>query len=412
MLTSFDDAYKAVLDSHIRKLGVERIIFNAALNRTLAKDIYTKENVPACALSSMDGYAFCYEDLDELKKNGLKILGVTQAGSIPDSLPRGYASKIFTGAMLPEGSDSIIIVENAEENRGLLRLKDGLAEPRQFEWVRQEGDNYKKGDLLLAKGSLITPFEIGLLAELNEVFVDVYQRPKIGILATGNELIEVGEERENIAQIRSSNHHILAAMIEQLGGIAILKENGKDEFDRQEPSSLEKSFLELLDECDVVLTTGGMSKGDFDFTQLVIGKYSDIVFHGIRVKPGKPTMFAISKDSKKPILGLPGNPNAASLMLFLFSQAILANLKNQKLYPKKVLAKLTCDLYKSDSRLEFRACGLRIHNGIYEISQDGKKGNSSADIHNLCNPTALAILTDTATHFKAGDLLEVILLRN
>lgn len=201
-------------------------------------------------------------------------------------------------------------------------------------------------------------------------------------------------------------------MIEQLGGIAILKENGKDEFDRQEPSSLEKSFLELLDECDVVLTTGGMSKGDFDFTQLVIGKYSDIVFHGIRVKPGKPTMFAISKDSKKPILGLPGNPNAASLMLFLFSQAILANLKNQKLYPKKVLAKLTCDLYKSDSRLEFRACGLRIHNGIYEISQDGKKGNSSADIHNLCNPTALAILTDTATHFKAGDLLEVILLRN
>ena len=412
MLVSFFDAYQKVLESDIKKLGSERIIFSNALNRILAEDIYAKEDVPACALSSMDGYAFCIKDLEQLKTTGLKILGSNPAGNMPDPLPRGHALKTFTGAVMPEGSDSVVIIEDVEVEDNLLKLKNDAMSPYENQWIRQKGDNYKKGELLLPKGSKITPFEIALLAELNQVFIQVYQRPKIGILASGDELVEVGEMKDNIAQVRSTNPHLLSAMIEQMGAIAVVKEKVQDEFKEDGLSPLERSFLELLDECDVILTTGGMSKGDFDFTQQVIKKYANTVFHGINIKPGKPTLFAISKDAKKPILGLPGNPNATGVIFFLFSKAIMANLLNQKIYPKKLLAKLTCNLAKTDSRLELRACSLSINNGLYEINQDMKKTNASAIINNLCQNTALAILPDGIREFYPGDMLEIILLYN
>ncbi len=410
MLVSFFDAYESILKSNIKKLGSERIIFSNALNRILSENIYAKEDVPACALSSMDGYAFCFKDLEKLKTTGLKILGSNPAGNIPSALPEGCALKVFTGSMIPKGSDTILIIEDAHVEDNLLRLKDDAKIPNCYQWIRQRGDNYQKGDLLLSKGSKITPFEIALLAELNQVFIQVYQRPRIGVLVSGDELVEVGEIKDNIAKVRSSNPHLLSAMIEYMGATAIIKENVRDEFNKDCPSRLESSFLELLDECDIILTTGGMSKGDFDFTQEVIKRYATTIFHGVNIKPGKPALFAISKVSNKPILGLPGNPNATGVVFFLFSKAILANLTDQKIYPKKLLAKLTSKLSKTDSRLEFRACNISINNGIYEINQDTKKANTSAIINNLCQNTALAILPDGINEFYPGDMLEIILL--
>ncbi|WP_104697611.1 MULTISPECIES: molybdopterin molybdotransferase MoeA [unclassified Helicobacter] len=387
MLINFDEAIQKILDSEIPSIGSEKIVFSNSIDRVLDEDIFAEESMPLAPLSSMDGYAFNFEDLEFFRNNGLIITQDNPAGSDFSDLKPQSAIKTFTGSLMPKNSDTLVIVEDVEVREGRIFLKSDVSLKR-GDWVRQIGDNYKEGDLLLQRSCKITPYEIGLLAELNRVFVKVKQKPRVGILTSGNEIIEVGERREHLGQVRSSNNHILSAMIEKMGGSALIYSNTKDDFE-----SLRRIFAQMLRECDFIVTTGGMSKGDYDFTQDVILESSNIVFKGVNIKPGKPTMFAIDKKSNKPILGLSGNPNAVAITFYLFGKTIMAKMLQQNSTPLKIVrAKLVEDVVKNDDRVEFRSCFISQVDGIYHTSFANKKKNQSAIINNLCGESALAIL--------------------
>ena len=405
MLVDFKDAYRMVLESNIKIIGSQRVDFSSSLHRVLARDIIAEQNMPLCAVSNMDGYAFSFDDYELLKNQGLRILDFNPAGSQKTILQRGGAIKTLTGAMMPENSDTIVIIEQVEQYQGMLKLKDNTSFLQRGQWVRQVGDHYCQGEKLLDRGTRIRAYEIGLLAELNQSFVSVYQKPKVGILSSGNEVIEVGQERDHLGQVRSVNQHLLSAMIQEMGGIPIIKEICQDDFEM-----LERLFVELLEECDLIVTTGGMSKGDFDFTQDVIKKYANVEFHGINVKPGKPTLFAMSKQKQpKPILGLPGNPNASALMFYLFGGAIIEKFFGLKKEIPQLKAVLDTPIKRSDSRLEFRSLELRIKDGVYYVSEESKKSNQSAIINNLCNQSALAVLKENDLDLDKGSQVDIIL---
>lgn len=383
---SFYEAIQKIRDSNIPSIGDESIFFGNSLDRVLNEDIFAKEDMPLFPVSSMDGYAFKIEDLEYFRQNGLEISQDNPAGSDFIELERYKAIKTFTGSLMPKNSDTLVIVESVEVKDNKIYLKENI-QPKQGDWVRQRGDNYRSGEMLLSKGCKITPYEIGLLAELNYVFVRVKQKPKVGILVSGNEIIEVGEQRKHFGQVRNTNQHLLKAMIEKMGGVAVVYKNTHDNLD-----DIREIFSMMLRECDFIVTTGGMSKGDYDFTQNVILENSEVIFQGVDIKPGKPTMFAIDKNTNKPILGLSGNPNAVATTFYIFGKFIFSKLLQQEEHLKIVNAIAQEEIKKKDLRTEFRSCFIKLVSGKYEASFMQKKSNQSAIINNLCGESALAIL--------------------
>lgn len=383
---SFYEAIQKITNSNIQPIGDESLFFGNSLDRVLNEDIFAKEDMPLFPISSMDGYAFRIEDLEHFKQNGLEISRDNPAGSDFVELEERKAIKTFTGSLMPKNSDTLVIVESVEAKNNKIYLKENI-QPKQGDWVRQRGDNYRSGEMLLSKGCKISPYEIGLLAELNHIFVKVKQKPKVGILVSGSEVIEVGEQREHFGQVRNTNQHILKAMVEKMGGVAVVYKSICDNID-----AIREIFSIMLKECDFIVTTGGMSKGDYDFTQKVILEKSEIVFRGVDVKPGKPTTFAIDKNTKKPILGLSGNPNAVAITFYIFGRIIFSKLLQQEKQLHIISAITQEEIKKKDPRIEFRSCFIKLISGKYEVSFMQKKSNQSAIINNLCGDSALAIL--------------------
>lgn len=403
-MVSFKEAYQSIVESNIPQMGEEKVIFSNALDRVLSEPIYAPEHQPQAPVSSMDGFAFCFEDLEHLRTHGLAIMGDNPAGNTPLKLEKNCAIKTFTGALMPQGSDTLIIVESTLIKDNRLYLKEDAALPKKGEWVRQIGENYQKGELLLEKNQKLTPYEIALLAELNRVCVQVRQKPKVGILISGSEIIEVGEARAHLGQVRSVNNHLLSAMVQKMGGTPIIYANTKD--DR---ASLEAVFGRMLEECDALITTGGMSMGDYDFTQEVIEARAKVVFKKVRIKPGKPMLFALDKARGKPILGLSGNPNAVAITFYIFGGCMLAKMLGLPTELATHRAILRESIERADSRLEFRSCEIELHEGRYYASFARKKPNQSAIINNLCAKSALAILSEES--LSAGEEVEIILFK-
>lgn len=404
MLVDFNQAIQKILDSNIPIMGSEKVNFSNSLDRVLDEDIFAGESMPLAPVSSMDGYAFNFKDLKYFQDNGLSIAHDNPAGSDFEQLESQTTIKTFTGSLMPKNSDTLVIVEDVFIKDNKIFLKPNIT-PKKGDWVREVGDNYKEGELLLQKQCKISPYEIGLLAELNKIFIKVKQKPRVGILTSGNEIIEVGERREHLGQVRSSNGHILSAMVEKMGGIALVYSNVEDNI-----NGLKEIFVRMLKECDFIVTTGGMSKGDYDFTQKVIFELSEIVFKGVNIKPGKPTMFAIDKKFNKPVLGLSGNPNAVAITFYLFGGVVMKKMLQQDHIPLKIIyAKLAEDVLKNDDRVEFRSCFISQIDGFYQISFSNKKKNQSAIINNLCGESALAILDQKI--LKKNQEIKVILFK-
>ncbi|WP_304418123.1 molybdopterin molybdotransferase MoeA, partial [uncultured Helicobacter sp.] len=283
-LISYDEAVKILNTLPIKPLGTQQVHFKNALHRICAEDITAPCDVPSYPTSAMDGYAINFEDMPTLLTNGLEILPPNKAGN-PNrpTLQRGYTIKTLTGSLLPINADTLIIVEHItlKDNRIFLNTSADNIKPHQ--WIRQAGDNYKKGEVLLKKGDKIGAFEIGLLAELNQNFLQVYQKARVGILCVGDEIIEVGEEKKYENVVRSVNPHLLESILLQMGQEPMVYPLLKDD-----KAMIKAAYERALRECDMIISTGGMSMGDYDFTQDVIKEMGQIHFKGVRLKPGKP----------------------------------------------------------------------------------------------------------------------------
>ena len=396
---------KEILNSqNIYPKSIERVFLHESLNRILSQDIFAPNDMPMLNLSNMDGYAIysamlknineCFEILQENPAGNKEIL------ELPTNKP--CAIKTFTGATIPKNADILVPIEWAEVKDNRLIIKQI---PKIGEFIRKKGDNYKKGEKLLSKGTKINSHHIGLLASLNQVFVEVYERPKVGILVNGNEILELGESKDSPNSIYNANGHLLYAKILENGGIPKLYPILKDDKEQ-----IQSCLQTALRECDLILSTGGASVGDYDFIRRISQQQKEqVVFRGVRIKPGQHVLYA--HFGGKQFFGLPGFPNSTLVTFELFAKIILAKLCGSKPYQESIQITLDEDLQKNDSRLEFRVCNIRNQAGIFSIDFLGKKDFQSAILNNFCpldnSRVGLAILENQTTKGKS---IEVLLL--
>jgi len=388
---SFEESIKILNENLPKKKGSEKIFLGEALNRVLAKDIVAKYNNPYMPTAAMDGYAINYDDID----GEIKIIGKNPAGHFDiKEIKRGETVKTFTGSFMPENSDTLVPIENVEIKGDKLIIKEKVN--RGFS-VRPVGEDFKKGEILIKKGSLITAGEIGVLASLGEPVVDVVKKPVVSILATGEEVVDLDEEYE-MGQIRSSNNYTLTALAKSFGFNAINLGIAGD--DKKE---IKKRMLDALKTSDVVVTTGGVSVGDFDFVKEITGEF-EVLFHGVNIKPGQWIMLA--KAGEKYIVSLPGFPYSSFVTFLLYVVPILEELENKKVLTK-IKAKLKHSFTKKFKKYQFVAVNIEYNNGFF-VDTIGKKQGSSGILTNLIRNRALMCLPEGLYELKEGSEIEVL----
>ncbi|TLD85258.1 molybdopterin molybdenumtransferase MoeA [Helicobacter sp. MIT 11-5569] len=397
----FKDAKQILHAQNITPIGVERVFLHNALGRILAKDILAPSDMPITPLSNMDGYAFSSNFKDA---KTFEILGENPAGSAQPTLPLNapYAIKTFTGATIPLYADMLAPIEHCKVTQNTLEV---ITLPQTWQYIRQRGENYKQGEILLTQGTQLNAHHIGLLASLNQVFVEVFICPKVGILVSGNELLEIGENASDSKNLYNANGHLLFAKVLENGGIPklypILKDNAEQ---------IQHYINLALQECDMVVTSGGASVGDYDFiAALCKERAKEVVFQGVRIKPGQHIIYA--RFNHKYFFGLPGFPNSTLVTFELFVKEIFKKLSGTTLKTTILKIPLTQDIHKNDTRLEFRVCNVRNVDGNFQIDFKDKKDFQSAILNNFCPlddaQVGLCILDSSK---KNGDIIEVILL--
>lgn len=298
------------------KIESEKLDVSEALGRVLSADIISDENIPSFDRSTVDGYAVVSSDTfgaGESIPAMLNIKGEILMGEEANVLTRsGECIKISTGGMLPEGADAVVMVEYTEKMMDDTCLVYKAVSP--FQNVTRAGDDVKKGSIVIKKGTVITSKHIGILSALGITEIECTRKIKVGIISSGDEIVPV-EQSVPLGKIRDINSHFLSALMNENG--CLTKEYGivKDDFDK-----LYNTLQLACEDCDIILISGGSSAGSKDMTASVIEKNGTLYFHGIAVKPGKPTIFG--KVNNKAVFGLPGHPAAA----YIIAQAVVMNL--------------------------------------------------------------------------------------
>jgi len=377
----------------------ERVALNASIGRVLFEDMVAEFNDPQFPTASMDGYAVKHEDL---QSGTITVLGDNPAGHDETRvLSSGESIKTFTGSMMPEGADTLIQIENVTYKDGKITINEEV--PKGFS-VRPIGEGYKSGDILITKGTKIGFAEIGVMAGLNQVMVKVALRPRVAVIATGSEILDLGENSDNPAQIRSSNNYTLAALFEQAGAEVIQLGTAPDDRD-----SIMKTFENALASADILVSTGGVSVGDYDFVKDIIPRLgAEVVYKGVGIKPGRHIMVA-QKDHKF-MLALPGFAYSSTVTGILYALPLISKMLGKAKPYKTVAAKLQEDFKKRSKFTEFTACNVLIEDGEYLINFEGKKVGSSAILTNMLNESALMIAGEDDKFLKAGTYVNIILL--
>ena len=322
-ILKFDDAFEIVMSSISgRPLGTERVDIERALNRVLAEDVSSDIDIPPFNKSAMDGFACRRADL----ANELTIIETIPAGSLPKkTIGPKKCAKIMTGAVVPEGADCVIMVEHTEKTAD-DRVR--FISSNTSDNICLQGEDIKKGDIVLRAGCKISAQHIAVLASLGCTKPLVAVQPRVGIIATGDELVEPGQ-KPSACQIRNSNAFQLAA---QVTGAAAIATNYGIAADTEE--IIDSMVKKAMAENDVVILSGGVSVGDYDLVRGILKKNNvRLLFEKVAVKPGRPTVFGIlDKGRKNPVFcfGLPGNPVSTFIIFELFVKPFLFKMMGHK----------------------------------------------------------------------------------
>ncbi|MEY3002440.1 MAG: hypothetical protein RLZZ428_815 [Pseudomonadota bacterium] len=394
----FDESIQILKDLKIDNYRTKSLYIVDALGYVLAEDIVADHNSPAFPTSAMDGYAIIHEDMT---LGNLKIASINPAGSaLKDEVIGGTCIKTFTGSLMPHGADTLIPIENVQVKGDEILIKEEV--PQGFA-VREVGENYTKGQKLIAKGTKIDFPHIGVMASLNIANILVYEKPIVAILSTGSELLALGEKQTNDAQIRSSNNYILQAMVNKYDGIPLQMGCIKDD-----KESITNALKEALSKSDIVVTTGGVSVGDFDFVKDVIYELGcQVVFQGVRVKPGQHVMVARKED--KFIIGLPGFAYSSTVTALLYLVPLIEKIQQGKSTLRQVKAKLKEPFVKRAKKAEFTACNATLLQGEYYVDFKEKKVGSSAILTNMLGDIALLVTSEEDQSKSVGDEVTVLL---
>ena len=395
MLT-VEEARQRMLDT-ITVLPTETIGILDSLGTVLAEDVHASENIPPFNNSAMDGFAVVAADVLNASKTDpvrLSVLETIQAGYAPTvSVRPGNAARIMTGAMMPDGADAVAMKEVTELEGDQVTIFEGVETD---ENVRFTGESVEQGDLVMSTGKLIRPQEIAMFASLNRSEVEVYKRPKVAVVSTGDELTPLGEPLA-AGKIRDSNRYGICAQIEEAGcdpvdmGIA-----------RDDEAETERKFRQALDGADALITSGGVSVGEFDVVKAVLSKLGEINFWRVAMKPGKPQAYGIADG--KPIFGLPGNPVSSLVVFELFVRpALLKMAGHSELLRPTFRAVLEENISNKDGRVSFMRSIITLRDGKYYAKTTGPQG--SGILHSLVLANGFIVIPAGAT-VAAGETVE------
>jgi molybdopterin molybdotransferase len=395
----FDESMKILEKIEIKNYRVTKKYLTDTLGYLLAEDIVADHNSPALPTSAMDGYALRHKDL---RLGRLKISSINPAGSdLTDSIKEGRCIKTFTGSLMPKGADTLIPIENVTVEDDEIVINEMV--PFGFS-VREVGENYAQDEKLIPKNTKIGIADIGVMASLNIVAPLVYEKPKVAILSTGSELLELGERASSDAQIRSSNNYILEAIVKKYGGEP--QQLGCIHDDKE---SILRSVASALNQSDIVVTTGGVSVGDFDFVKDVIVELGcEVLFKGVRIKPGQHIMVA--RKGEKFIVALPGFAYSSTVTALLYLVPLIEKFQRAKSSLKRVQATLREPFVKRQKKAEFTACRVMLEAGEYFVDFEGKKSGTSAILTNMLGDTALLVTNEEDGSKEVGERVEIILI--
>ncbi len=403
-MSKFKD-FDETIEDLIGSLGgvtkpVENVFLTDTLERVLAVDVVAKESSPLHVTSSMDGYAIKFSDQD---RGVLKLSSRVPAGTnISEVVKSGECIKTFTGSLMSDGSDTLIPIENVEVDGQSVKIVTPV--PFGFA-VRPVGENFCEGEVLIKKGTVIGFAEIGLMAELGFVQVPVFGKPRVAVIATGSEILDLGETKTNPAQIRSSNHVTLEAIMSSQG--AAVTRVGIVHDDKE---LIKTKIVESLKHNDIVITTGGVSVGDYDFVKDIIkGMNLEYVVDRASVKPGR--HIRVVKLESKYIVALPGFPYSAAVMAFIYILPLLRAFKGLSPRAEYVDAIMQEDYVKRSAFTEFTACNLLLKSGQFYVNLEGKKQGSSAILTNMLDNSALLRVEQKTKLIKKGELVKVLLMK-
>lgn len=401
---SVKEAESIILTQIQPQQETEKVSLEAAFGRILAEDISSDLDFPYWDNSAMDGYAVRYEDVKDTNPENpvtLKIIAEIPAGKVPEKIIQpGETARIFTGAMLPAGSDTIIMQENTQQKGERVAI---LIPPEKIGlFVRQRGTFYRAGNTLLKAGIAINSPEIAVLATAQATELTVFSRPKVAIFSTGDELINPDETLQK-GQIIDSNRYALTAFVASLGAIprplGIIKDS---------PELLRETIRKAVNSSAIVLSTGGVSVGDYDYIEGILGELGgQILIRSVAIQPGKPLTFATFPNGCI-YFGIPGNPVSALVSCWRFVQMAIKKLSGLTDYQSKFLRVVTRDTLKSKGQREVYLWGkIEIIEGVYQF-QLAPGQHNSANLINLTGTNALAIIPQGKTTIQAGETVEVM----
>jgi len=385
------------------------------LGQVLAEDVYSSINVPPLDNSAMDGYAVQSRDTRGASRQSprfLRVIGTVSAGSIAEcEVEPGTAVRIMTGAPIPKGADSVVIFEDTDETQrqgssteiGILRQAEaGLN-------IRRAGEDITQGSIVLSQGAVLRPSEVGVLASLGRTTVRVIRRPTVAILATGDELVDINQPLPT-GKIYNSNTYSLAALVRRYGGIPKILGIALDS-----EHSVVARLCQGLD-ADMLITTGGVSAGDYDVVKDVLAKQGEISFWTVRMKPGKPLAFGTIKGVSRagiarniPHLGLPGNPVSSMVTFELFVRpAILKMMGKKNLTKPTIEAVVENSVVNRDRRRIFARVIVEKRRGQYFARLTGPQGSGILTSMTLAN--GLMVIPENKTEVVAGDIVQVMML--
>jgi molybdopterin molybdotransferase len=399
-------AQKRILDA-TAPIGSESVPLVEASGRILHEDIISDIDIPPFDNSAMDGFAVRHADTAGASPDNtitLSVNGEIQAGvRFRDfSVGEKSAVRIMTGAPLPSGADAVIPVEFIKEDSagGTISIS---GETKQFENVRFTGEDIKRNQNILKKGTRLSSAQIGLLAALNRKEVAVYTRPRVAIISTGDEIVEVGEELPP-GTIRNSNAYTLYSEVKKYGGIPSYLGIAKDS-----ANTVKEKFLEALKH-DIVISTGGVSLGKYDFVKEVLETLGvEITIETLKIKPGKPMIFGLS--NRTLVFGLPGNPVSTMVSFLEFVRPALLKMSGaEKLHKPEVYAIADGSIRKKAGRMEFLRGYFSIRDGEIHVATTGPQG--SGILRSMSEANCLIVLPESSEGFLKGDRVIIQLIHH
>ncbi|GAB4301173.1 MAG: molybdopterin molybdotransferase MoeA [Desulfuromonadia bacterium] len=398
-MTTFHEARSLIL-RQTNPLPPELVPLTAAVGRVVAADIISPINLPTADNSAMDGYALRHADTTP--GGILPMAGTIYAGDPPPPpLPDGTAVRIMTGALIPPGANAVVPWEETETVEEGVRITRPVTEGQH---IRRRGEDLREGGVIVRKGTVLRPAQIGILASCGILLVPVHRRPTVAIVSTGDELINPGEP-VNPGKVVNSNMISLAAAVTEAGGIPVMTGIARDTL----PSTRETLARALC--CDVVVTSAGVSAGEKDLVRNVLEEMgARQIFWKVEIKPGHPTAFALKEG--QPIFSLPGNPVSSLITFETFVKPLLRAMQGEpRPIPPLVTAQLRDEIRKKPGRLHFiRVSLMKGADGTIYASSAGDQ--QTGITRTLSSADGLALIPEEETHIPRGANVSVLILND